>query len=42
MMRGITGTIAAIEGELIDDGLVRRWSRANGPDEAPLSLAPAG
>lgn len=33
MMRGITGTIAAIEGELIDDGLVRRWSRANGPDE---------
>jgi GH15 family glucan-1,4-alpha-glucosidase len=29
----ISGTIAAIEGELVDDGLVRRWSRANGPDE---------
>jgi GH15 family glucan-1,4-alpha-glucosidase len=29
----ITGTIAAIERELVEDGLVRRWSRANGPDE---------
>ena len=29
----ITGTIAAIERELVEDGLVRRWSRADGPDE---------
>ncbi len=29
----ITGTIAAIEGELVEGGLVRRWSRADGPDE---------
>jgi GH15 family glucan-1,4-alpha-glucosidase len=29
----IAGTIAAIERELVEDGLVRRWSRANGPDE---------
>ena len=29
----IAGTIAAIEGELVEDGLVRRWSRADGPDE---------
>jgi GH15 family glucan-1,4-alpha-glucosidase len=29
----ITGTIAAIERELVGDGLVRRWSRANGPHE---------
>ncbi len=29
----IIGTIAAIEGELVEDWLVRRWSRANGPAE---------
>ena len=29
----IAGTIAAIERELVEDGLVRRWSRGNGPDE---------
>ena len=29
----ISGTIAAIESQLVEDGLVRRWSRANGPDE---------
>lgn len=29
----IAGTIAAIERELVEDGLVRRWSRADGPDE---------
>jgi GH15 family glucan-1,4-alpha-glucosidase len=29
----IAGTIAAIERELVEDGLVRRWIRANGPDE---------
>ena len=29
----MAGTIAAIEKELVEDGLVRRWSRAEGPDE---------
>ena len=29
----IAGTIAAIERELVEDGLVRRWSRPDGPDE---------
>ncbi|HTW50832.1 MAG TPA: glycoside hydrolase family 15 protein [Stellaceae bacterium] len=29
----IAGTIAAIEKELVEDGLVRRWTRADGPDE---------
>jgi GH15 family glucan-1,4-alpha-glucosidase len=29
----IAGTIAAIERELVEDGLVRRWSRVTGPDE---------
>jgi len=29
----VAGTIAAIESELVEDGLVRRWSRADGPDE---------
>jgi GH15 family glucan-1,4-alpha-glucosidase len=29
----IAGTIAAIERELVEDGLVRRWSHATGPDE---------
>ena len=29
----ITGTIAAIERELVEDRLVRRWSRAEGPAE---------
>ncbi len=29
----ITGTIAALEGELVEDRLVRRWSRADGPAE---------
>jgi GH15 family glucan-1,4-alpha-glucosidase len=29
----ITGTVAAIEQELVEDGLVRRWSRDAGPDE---------
>jgi GH15 family glucan-1,4-alpha-glucosidase len=29
----IVGTIAAIENELVEDGLVRRWSRAAGPQE---------
>jgi GH15 family glucan-1,4-alpha-glucosidase len=29
----IAGTIAAVERELVDDGLVRRWKRDNGPDE---------
>jgi GH15 family glucan-1,4-alpha-glucosidase len=29
----ITGTIAAIEQELVEGGLVRRWSRDAGPDE---------
>jgi len=29
----IAGTIAAIETELVEDGLVRRWTRADGPDE---------
>jgi GH15 family glucan-1,4-alpha-glucosidase len=29
----ITGTIAAIEDELVEDGLVRRWPRADGPAE---------
>jgi GH15 family glucan-1,4-alpha-glucosidase len=29
----IRGTIAAIEGELVEDWLVRRWSRADGPAE---------
>jgi GH15 family glucan-1,4-alpha-glucosidase len=29
----IAGTIAAVERELVEDGLVRRWSRADGPDE---------
>jgi GH15 family glucan-1,4-alpha-glucosidase len=29
----IAGTIAAIEEELVEDGLVRRWSRADGPEE---------
>ncbi|HWD58459.1 MAG TPA: glycoside hydrolase family 15 protein [Stellaceae bacterium] len=31
--RRIAGTVAAIERELVEDGLVRRWSRADGPDE---------
>lgn len=29
----VAGTIAAIEAELVEDGLVRRWSRADGPAE---------
>ena len=29
----IAGTIAAVEAELVEDGLVRRWSRSDGPDE---------
>jgi GH15 family glucan-1,4-alpha-glucosidase len=29
----IAGTVAAIERELVEDGLVRRWSRADGPAE---------
>ncbi len=29
----IVGTIAAIEADLVEDGLARRWSRAHGPDE---------
>jgi GH15 family glucan-1,4-alpha-glucosidase len=29
----ITGTIAAIERELVEDGLVRRWSYATDPDD---------
>jgi len=29
----ISGTIAAIERELVERGLVRRWSREDGPDE---------
>jgi GH15 family glucan-1,4-alpha-glucosidase len=29
----IGGTIAAIEAELVEDGLVRRWKREDGPDE---------
>jgi GH15 family glucan-1,4-alpha-glucosidase len=29
----IAGTIAAIERELVEDGLVRRWTRAEGPPE---------
>ena len=29
----IAATIAAIERELLEDGLVRRWRRADGPDE---------
>ena len=29
----VAGTIAAIERELVENGLVRRWSRAEGPDE---------
>jgi GH15 family glucan-1,4-alpha-glucosidase len=29
----IAGTIAAIERELVEDRLVRRWSRGDGPDE---------
>ena len=29
----IAGTIAAIERELVEDGLVRRWKRTDGPDE---------
>lgn len=29
----ITGTIAAVERELVEDGLVRRWSPGDGPDE---------
>jgi GH15 family glucan-1,4-alpha-glucosidase len=29
----IAGTIAVVERELVEDGLVRRWSRADGPDE---------
>jgi GH15 family glucan-1,4-alpha-glucosidase len=29
----IAGTIAAIERELVEDGLVRRWARGEGPDE---------
>jgi GH15 family glucan-1,4-alpha-glucosidase len=29
----IASTIASIERELVEDGLVRRWSRADGPDE---------
>jgi GH15 family glucan-1,4-alpha-glucosidase len=29
----IAGTIAAIERELVEDRLVRRWSRLDGPDE---------
>ena len=29
----IAGTIAAIERELVKDGLVRRWARGQGPDE---------
>lgn len=29
----IAGTIAAIENELVEDGLVRRWRRDDGPDE---------
>jgi GH15 family glucan-1,4-alpha-glucosidase len=29
----IASTIASIERELVEDGLVRRWSRAEGPDE---------
>jgi GH15 family glucan-1,4-alpha-glucosidase len=29
----IAGTIAAVEQELVEDGLVRRWSRAEGPAE---------
>jgi GH15 family glucan-1,4-alpha-glucosidase len=31
--RRIAGTIAAIEQQLVENGLVRRWSRADGPDE---------
>jgi GH15 family glucan-1,4-alpha-glucosidase len=29
----IAGTIAAIEAELVEDGVVRRWTHADGPDE---------
>jgi GH15 family glucan-1,4-alpha-glucosidase len=29
----IAGTIAAVESELVEGGLVRRWSRAGGPNE---------
>lgn len=29
----IVGTVAAVERELVEGGLVRRWSRADGPDE---------
>ena len=29
----VAGTIKAIESELVEDGLVRRWSRADGPQE---------
>ncbi|HEY1795652.1 MAG TPA: glycoside hydrolase family 15 protein [Stellaceae bacterium] len=29
----ISGTIAAVEAELVEDGLVRRWTRGDGPDE---------
>ena len=29
----IAGTIAAIEAHLVEDGLVRRWTRIDGPDE---------
>ena len=29
----IAGTIAAVESELVEGGLVRRWSRADGPNE---------
>jgi hypothetical protein len=30
----IDGTIAAIERELVEDGLVRRWTRVDGLDES--------
>lgn len=29
----IAGTISAVEAELVEDGLVRRWKREDGPDE---------
>ena len=29
----VAGTIAAVEAELVEDGLVRRWKRDNGPNE---------
>jgi GH15 family glucan-1,4-alpha-glucosidase len=32
----IAGTIAAVEAGLVEDGLVRRWARGEGPDEGAL------